>query len=81
MARLGAPGEHRGHRGRLPLHAAAAAKRGVQLAPHFAFGYNTTIDESLRVEWPDLARLVNTVAIEADYRYMRLRQQNEAFSW
>lgn len=50
-------------------------------APHFAFGYNTTIDESLRVEWPDLSRLVNTVAIEADYRYMRLRQQNEAFSW
>jgi hypothetical protein len=50
-------------------------------APHFAFGYNTTIDESLSVEWPDLSRLVNTVAIEADYRYMRLRQQNEAFSW
>lgn len=50
-------------------------------APHFAFGYNTTIDESLRVEWPDLSRLVNTVAIEADYRYMRLRQKNEYFSW
>lgn len=50
-------------------------------APHFAFGYNTTIDESLSVEWPDLSRLVNTVVIEADYRYMRLRQQNEAFSW
>lgn len=50
-------------------------------APHFAFGYNTTIDESLRVEWPDLSRLVNTVVIEADYRYMRLRQKNEYFSW
>lgn len=50
-------------------------------APHFAFGYNTTIDESLRVEWPDLSRLVNTVAIEADYRYMRLRQRNDAFRW
>ncbi|MBU1282702.1 MAG: hypothetical protein KJ989_12945 [Gammaproteobacteria bacterium] len=50
-------------------------------APHFVFGYNTTIDESLSVEWPDLSRLVNTVAIESDYRYMRLRQQNEAYSW
>jgi hypothetical protein len=50
-------------------------------APHFAFGYNTTIDESLSVEWPDLSRLVNTVAIESDYRYMRLRQRNESYVW
>lgn len=50
-------------------------------APHFVFGYNTTIDESLAIEWPDLSRLVNIVEIEADYRYMRLRQRNDSFRW
>lgn len=50
-------------------------------APAFVFGPGTTVDNSLRVEWPDLSRLVNKVVIEADYRYQRLRQRNERFSW
>ncbi|WP_341304733.1 hypothetical protein [Pseudomonas sp. TMP25] len=50
-------------------------------APSFVYGQGTVLDETQGVSLADLSRMTNKVVIEADYRYARLRQQNEAFSW
>ncbi|MVW75397.1 hypothetical protein [Pseudomonas xionganensis] len=49
--------------------------------PHYVFGPGTTLDGSVSLQLPDLSRLTNHVVIEADYRYSRLRQKNESWSW
>lgn len=50
-------------------------------APDFEFGANTTIYDSLSVSYADLTSLTNTVEIEADCRFSRLRQANVSYSW
>ena len=49
--------------------------------PHYVFGPGTTLDGSVSLQLPDLSRLTNRVVIEADYRYSRLRQRNEYYTW
>jgi hypothetical protein len=51
------------------------------VAPDFEFGANTTIYDSLSVSYADLTSLTNTVEIEADCRFSRLRQKNVSYSW
>lgn len=50
-------------------------------APHFVFGPGTTIYQSVQLELPDLGSITNRVEIEVSYRYPRLRQLIEGFSW
>ena len=49
--------------------------------PDFEFGANTTIYDLLSVSYADLTSLINTVEIEADCRFSRLRQKNVSYSW
>ncbi|WAC45573.1 hypothetical protein OU997_05220 [Pseudomonas sp. SL4(2022)] len=50
-------------------------------APAFVFGPGQVLDGTQGFEPVDLSRMTNKVVIEADYRYARLRQRNEYFSW
>jgi hypothetical protein len=50
-------------------------------APAFVFGPGTVLDQTQAASLDDLSRRTNKVVIEADYRYARLRQKNEYFSW
>lgn len=47
----------------------------------FTFGAGTTIYDSVSVSYADLTSLTNTVEIEASYRFTRLHQLNETFTW
>lgn len=48
---------------------------------HFVFGSGTTLDESVDIELADLSRQTNVVEIEYSYRFSRLWQLNEDYSW
>lgn len=50
-------------------------------APAFEFGPGTTIFDSLSVDLADLPSLINKIEIEGEYRFSRLRQQNDPFDW
>ncbi|WP_405120748.1 hypothetical protein [Pseudomonas leptonychotis] len=50
-------------------------------APDFVFGPGTVLDQTQQADLAELSRRTNKVVIEADYRYARLRQKNERFSW
>jgi hypothetical protein len=50
-------------------------------SPAFVFGPGTVLDESQGVDLADLSRRTNKFVIESDYRYARLRQKNESFTW
>ncbi|WP_268797513.1 hypothetical protein [Pseudomonas huanghezhanensis] len=47
----------------------------------FTFGAGTSIYDSVSVGYADLTSLTNTVEIEASYRFSRLHQRNETFTW
>ncbi|WP_244646804.1 hypothetical protein [Pseudomonas baltica] len=47
----------------------------------FTFGGGTTVYDSVALSYADLTSLTNTVEIEANYRFPRLRQLNENFTW
>lgn len=47
----------------------------------FTFGAGTTVYDSVALSYADLTSLTNTVEIEASYRFPRLRQLNENFTW
>lgn len=49
--------------------------------PHFLFGPDTTVYESVRVSYAELTNLTNTVKVEADYRFARLWQWNIRYTW
>ncbi|WNF45811.1 hypothetical protein RHP75_15710 [Pseudomonas sp. SG20056] len=51
------------------------------IAPAFVFGPGQVLDGTQACDPADLSRMTNKVVIEADYRYVRLRQRNERFSW
>lgn len=50
-------------------------------SPAFEFGTGTTVYQSVRVELAQLDRLINVVEIEGGYRYARLWQQSNGYSW
>lgn len=50
-------------------------------APAFEFGTGTTVYQSIRVELAQLDRLTNVVEIEGGYRYARLWQQSNGYTW
>lgn len=47
----------------------------------FAFGEGSTIYDSVKVSYADLTSLTNKVVIDASYRFSRLHQLNETFTW
>lgn len=50
-------------------------------APHFVFGPGTTLYQSLRLDLAPLASITNRVEIDFSYRYSRLWQRNQQYSW
>lgn len=50
-------------------------------APHFVFGPGTTIDQSLSLDLAPLSSITNRVEIEFSYRYSRLWQRNQQYTW
>jgi hypothetical protein len=53
----------------------------AQPVPHFIFGAGTVIDGSLQIELQPLGSMTNCVEIEVGYRYPRLWQYNQSWSW
>jgi hypothetical protein len=47
----------------------------------YVFGSGTTIYDSISVSYADLTSLTNKVEIETNYRFSRLHQLNESFTW
>lgn len=50
-------------------------------SPNFVFGPGTTIYQRLELQQSDLDAATNRVEIEFSYRYQRLWQLNEGYSW
>lgn len=50
-------------------------------APHFVFGPGTTIYQSLALDLAPLSNITNRIEIEFSYRYSRLWQRNQNYSW
>lgn len=55
--------------------------RWAARSPAFEFGAGTTVYQSIRVELAQLDRLTNVVEIEGGYRYARLWQQSNGYTW
>jgi hypothetical protein len=47
----------------------------------FVFAQGSTIYDSVSVSYANLSSLTNTIEIEASYRFSRLHQLNETFTW
>lgn len=50
-------------------------------APHFVFGPGTTLDRSMSLDLAPLSNITNRVEIEFSYRYSRLWQRNQRYTW
>lgn len=50
-------------------------------APHFVFGPGTTLDQSMSLDLAPLSSITNRVEIEFSYRYSRLWQRTQQYSW
>ncbi len=50
-------------------------------APHFVFGAGTTLDQSMSLELAPLGNMTNYIEVEVSYRYSRLWQRNQNYSW
>lgn len=50
-------------------------------APHFVFGQGTTLYQRIELQQSDLDANSNRVEIEFSYRYQRLWQLNESYTW
>lgn len=50
-------------------------------APHFVFGPGTTLYQSLGLDLAPLSSITNRVEIEFSYRYSRLWQRNQQYTW
>ena len=50
-------------------------------APHFVFGPGTTIYQSLSLDLAPLSNITNRIEIEFSYRYSRLWQRNQQYTW
>ncbi|WP_325435611.1 hypothetical protein [Pseudomonas nitroreducens] len=51
------------------------------VAPTWVFGAGTTVDSSLSFDPAKLKDRVNRIELSIDYRYSRLRQRNQSWSW
>lgn len=49
--------------------------------PHYIFGENTTVYQSINVELAQTRRVTNRAEIEVNYRYPRLHDKRETFTW
>jgi len=49
--------------------------------PHWLIGPDTAIFQSIDYLPVELSERINVVEIEADYRFIRLRERHQAFSW
>lgn len=49
--------------------------------PHFLFGPGTILDGSLQIELQPLSGMTNRVEVEVSYRYPRLWQHNQTWTW
>lgn len=49
--------------------------------PHFVFGPGTTIYQSLGLDLAPLSNITNRVEVEFSYRYSRLWQRNQQYTW
>lgn len=50
-------------------------------APDFIFGEGTVLYQTLDLQQSDLSRTTNRIEIEFSYRYSRLWQRNQTYSW
>ncbi len=50
-------------------------------APHFVFGPGTTLYQSLGLDLAPLSNITNRVEVEFSYRYSRLWQRNQQYTW
>lgn len=50
-------------------------------APDFIFGEGTVLYQTLDLQQSDLSRTTNRIEIEFSYRYSRLWQRNQAYTW
>ncbi len=51
------------------------------VAPHFVFGAGTTLDQSMSLELAPAGNITNRIEVEVSYRYNRLWQRNQSYSW
>lgn len=49
--------------------------------PHFRFGFDTTLDGSVKVELGDVSKMINVVEITFTIRFPRLHQLNRSYGW
>lgn len=49
--------------------------------PHFRFGFDTTLDGSVKVELGDVSKMINVVEITFTVRFPRLHQWNQGYGW
>lgn len=49
--------------------------------PHFRFGFDTTLDGSVKVELGDVSKMINVVEITFTVRFPRLHQLNRTYGW
>lgn len=50
-------------------------------APGFIFGEGTVLYQTLDLQQSDLSRTTNRIEVEFSYRYSRLWQRNQAYTW
>jgi len=50
-------------------------------APHFVFGAGTTLYQSLGLDLAPLSSITNRIEVEFNYRYSRLWQRNQQYTW
>lgn len=53
----------------------------AKTTPDFVFGPGTTIDQSVKVEPAGLVGRTNRIELEVSFRYSRLWQRNQSYSW
>jgi hypothetical protein len=53
----------------------------AKTTPDFVFGPDTTIDQSVKVEPAGLVGRTNRIELEVSFRYSRLWQRNQSYSW
>lgn len=49
--------------------------------PYFRFGFDTTLDGSVKVELGDVSKMINVVEITFTVRFPRLHQLNRSYGW
>ena len=53
----------------------------ASVTPHYIFGFDTTVYQSINVDLAQLRNVTNRVELEVAYRYPRLHDARQVFSW